>query len=836
MSWAILDEPIAEGRKHHMAMNGAFAAVLVLGFFCATKAHGAESWTVVVGDALAEDEAVRVAVEDLRETGTACGIEFSVTGDTVLPDGDVLVLGAPARNAQTARLVSDGILDLDAVDDEQGYTIRTVAHEGNRIVVVTGGSVIGEVYGLYWVWDRIRVHKRVPDINVTRIPALKVRVGAAWGRHGHGGSNREQMRAALRHTSNWVAGPNVLDLVPWDAEPERATNAENREKTQALIAYAHALHMKYFSFSNEFTYHPSLLEEHGATLSPDDPKLWDAVQGKFRKLFEALPELDGIELCNDDISGFWDNYKAYDVLHENPECDWSYPKRFRTFVKNVREVVADEFGKTYFHFTWGLTAHEQHCQAEVFREIFTDDVPAEGLYLMPKITTADRWWHQPYNPTFNQTPHDTVVCFEMMNYYEGGHTNIFPTFSGQYFQAGLQTFLLPENCNLKGAATLAGVGEDTWDTRSAYAYVLNRLMWDPDEDMATIARDFCAIHFGPEAADAMAEIYLLSPSAYKYGLHIEPVSYGQYNSFLHMRVGIFPVEGYPTIDGGREHLEFLREIYLRCKPWKTETLLYLEHGLSVADTMVAKFEAAKSAIADPELAREVEERLNMTRLLIDTNIGYVRTTFALFDYLDAHSEENRAALAEACGSLVDAREAFVNAPGFGYTLFGVDQVIKNARAALDDVGAARTALERAPTRSQLEETIAGQQRRYAEVLEQYASEAVHFAHFEAMIDGRDILSITGDKHRIDHLRWDGPEVKECSIRVPLPREAVTVVPKDIYSRPIHPFVLEQPTEVNDYTVRIYLDDLPGGKDWVICDLYYIPRPPKELGLELPWGE
>ena len=63
---------------------------------------------------------------------------------------------------------------------------------------------------------------------------------------------------------------------------------------------------------------------------------------------------------------------------------------------------------------------------------------------------------------------------------------------------------------------------------------------------------------------------------------------------------------------------------------------------------------------------------------------------------------------------------------------------------------------------------------------------------------------------------------------------VTVVPKDIYSRPMHPFVLEQPTEDNDYTVRIYLDDLPGGKDWVICDLYYIPKAPASLGLALPW--
>ena len=95
-----------------------------------------------------------------------------------------------------------------------------------------------------------------------------------------------------------------------------------------------------------------------------------------------------------------------------------------------------------------------------------------------------------------------------MNYYEGSTSHIFPTFSGQYFQAGLQTLLMPETTNLKGAASLAGVNHDRWDTRSAYGYVLYRLMWDPYDDMEQIARDFCSIHFGPDVAQEMAEIYL----------------------------------------------------------------------------------------------------------------------------------------------------------------------------------------------------------------------------------------------------------------------------------------------------------------------------------------
>lgn len=551
-------------------------------------------------------------------------------------------------------------------------------------------------------------------------------------------------------------------------------------------------------------------------------------------IFEALPELDGIELCNDDISGFWDRYAAYDVVRETPECEWSYPKRFRTFVQKVHEVVSGEFGKTYFHFTWGLRADEQHVQPAVFESIFTDAVPTENLYLMPKITMADRWWHQPYNTTFNRTPHDTVVLFETMNYYESGRANLFPTYSGQYFQNGLKTILAPESSNVRGMAMLAGMATDRWDTTGAYAYVLYRLAWDPYEDIEAITRDFCAIHFGPEAADAMAQIYLMTPSAYKYGLHIEPVSYGQFNSFIHMRVGTFPVEGYPTIDGGREHLEFLRRIYLRCKPWERETFDDLNHGLAQANDMVLAFQAAKPLIQDPELARTLEERVNMTRLLIATNNAYVRTAFALFDYFDRSSTPNRLALEAAYTNLVETRAAFMRAPGFGYQLFGVDQVMRNAAAAIEDVDAAREALDSAPSRSELEASVARLQAQYRKVLEERAGDAVHFGRFELMVDGRDILVIRGDSVEIEHLRWDYPEVAVQEILVPLPQEAVTVIPNDLYSRPIHPFVLEQPAAENGYTTRIYLDDLPGGKDWVKFDLYFVRESPEALGLDAPW--
>lgn len=790
-----------------------------------------ETWTVLLPPSHRGDEALRLAIEDLQSVGASLGIAVDLGEGTERPGGNLILVGSPETNP----FIEEAESPLVGVADPEGYEIRTLHHGEHRTLLVNGGSINGDVYGLYWIWDRIRVFKRIPDIDVLREPAMKIRMEAAWGRSGQGGASKERMRDALRQSVNWVAGPALLDLVPWNSEPEAATNAANREKVRELIEYAHTLRLKYFSFANEFTFHPSLLEDLDATLSPCDPNFWDAVQEKFRMLLTAMPELDGIELCNDDLSGFWDAYGVYDLLHETPECEWSYTKRYRTFVKKVHEVVAEEFGKTFFQFTWSLTAHEQHSVPEVFREIFTKEIPTENLYLMPKITAGDRWWHQPYNRTFNQTPHETVVVFETMNYYESSRARLFPTFSGEYYQSGLRTFLQPPNSNVRGIGAIAGMRMDDWSTTGAYAYVLYRLQWDPHEDMQVIARDFCSIHFGPELAEEMAEIFLLSPNAYKYGLHIEPISYGQFNSFLHMRVGTFPEQGIPAIDRGREHLEFLERVYLRCKPWRVETLDDLDHGLAVARSMKERFAAVEGRFEDRELAREIGERLDMTIHLIRINNRSVRTAFALFDALDREDIERREALEEERRELAAARDAFTSAPGFGYELFGIDLLARIVDLALDDLDEVRRILHEAPTKEQIRETVSGQQARYREVLEKHVDEAVLFGRFEAQIDGNDILILSGTETEIHHMRWDYPHIETLEILRPLPDREITVVVKDLESRPLHPFVLEQPSAANDYTARIYFEDEPGGHGWVRCELYYLEKPPETLGLAIPWA-
>ena len=817
-----------------MRKNGMWS-VLVTALVCSTIlgvvfpvfGQTKDNWQIVVSKALMKDEAVKVALDDLEKTGIEFGILFNVVNDNKKLSQNSIIVGAPDRNGLTAKLVKKGKIKLQGVDDPQGYEIITKVINGNKTIIVSGGSLIGDVYGLYWIWDRIKVYKELPEINVKKVPDLKIRFTR--------GGSKEAIRNALKYGATWVwGGISVNNLVPWNVEPERTENEKNRQQIRELINYAHSLHLKFFVCEDEFSYHPSLLKEFGASLSPEDPAFWDAVQAKYRRLLMTLPEIDGVRIRTGESTRVSGNYKPFDVMHDGEGCDWSLAKRYRTFVKKIYNVVVGEFGKIYYQRTWVTSAHEQHSMAAVYKNIFTDDVPEKDLYLSPYLSTTDRYFHQPYNPTCNLTPHNMIVLLATLDYHSHGGVKTFPTFPGQYFQGGLKTIMSSESHNLKGVDSGAPAIED-WNTSGVTAYTVWRLAWDHNENVKNIVKDFASIHFGKAVAEPMADIYLLSPNVYKYGIYIEPVSYGDFNSLPHLRLTTFPAKGFPRIDNGKKHLEFLYKIYLRCKPWMTETFLYLDHGLDVANSMVEKFQYAKPLFVDAQLAKDVENAVELTYMLIKTNNLYVKTFFAYFDYRDDPTEENKLRLMKNSTQLMNSMQKFLDTPGCVYKLDGMEQLLKNVDQAIEDLVKAEAMLAQAPNDEGVKVIIAQQQGKYKQVLEEHANKAVKFLHWEGRVDGKDLINIKGDKLEVEHLRYDTIADMTYKFFASLPTQPVTVIPVAIKSRSFRPFVLEQPSQENNYTATIYLSDYPcHGYSWWEFELYYIPKPPEELGLIVPW--
>jgi len=792
-----------------------------------TADAGIVPWTINLPPSLAQDKAVQAALADLNAIARSCGVQFSIPQTLDALPGQVVVISRIGVK-KPSDLLRPHRANWMPVRHPEGFKLMTVGQAPDKALLISGGSPLGVAYGLYWLYDRMRVSKTLPDLSVDKQPSLAIRMTRSMV------ASKDDLHRALRFGLNTVFGENPLNLIPWDSEPESSENAGKRETAKALIEYAHALHMKYLAFGTDFTFHPSQLQEFNAALSPDDPAFWEAVQAKYRRLFYSMPELDGLANFLGEEQMYWGNYQPFDPIHHGIDCDWSLEKRYRTFLIKVREVVAEEFGKLYFHITWDNSPDEVHAQPQVYRRILDETVPVENLYLIPSSTQNDRWWFQAFNPTFNQTPHRMLVIFETMDYHHG--ENMFPTFPGPYYHAWLQLVLGSTPSNLQGA-NADMPAQDVWnETRNLTAYTLYRLMWNPHEDVQTIAEDFAAIHFGPAAAAGMADLFMLSPIAYKYGLYIEPVTYGQFTSLPHIRVGSFVVQGFPAIDKGKEHIEFLRKLYVRCKPWIPETLSYLDHGLETAETMRRKFELIAPALADEARSNQVAQALDMTRLLIQTNNRYVKSFFAYFHYLENPDESSRQQLAEQVQALQIACEQFQHVPGFGYDLAGVRQLVVNAHALLQDKAAAEKELLEAPTMAEIETAVAREQEKYARILHDHALEAVRVLHWEGRVDGVDVLKMNDRNLEIEHVKWDAIYFKDQTIFAALPQRPVTVIPKNLDSRPMHPFVLEQPAAANGYTAKILLNDLPGGAGWCKFDLYYIDKNPLELNMLPPWAE
>jgi len=787
-----------------------------------------QKWHIVLDKPLASDEAIQVAIDDLNKAGEVFGMQFIKTTNTKEKYSYSIIVGSPERNELTKSMVEKKTLTLQGLSSEQGYEIVTKSIEGGKIIVVSGGSILGEVYGLYWIYDRLKVTGNVPDINTIRKPELKIRFTS--------GNTKAQMKRALRYGATWVWGSHTVNhLVPWDAEPERTNNAKNREELKELINYAHSLHLKYIVYEDEFSYHPTLLKEFGATLNPEDPAFWEAVQAKYRRLLKAMPEIDGVRHRTGEATRVGGNFKAFDVMHAG-DNDWNLAKRYRTWVKKIYEVVVGEFDKIYYQRTWVTSSYEQHSMPEVYKEIFTDEIPVNNLYMSPYMSTTDRYFHQPYNPTFNQTPHNMIVLLSVLNYHGNNNCGILPTFPGTYYQGGLKTYLSVENSNCKGA-DFGSQRIEGWDTWALTAYTVYRLTWEPNMDVKEIAHDFAAIYFGKEAADDLAELLMLTPRIYKYGMYIAPAAHGQFASLTHLRLTTFPTKGLPNLDSGRKHIEFLRDIYLRCRPWIEETYLYLDHGLKLADEARSIANKSTGKISDSKKKEQLKNNAEMTYRLVEVNNFYVKAMISYFQYRETHSPEHKNQLAKYSEELSISMQAFREVPGFVYRLDGIEQLQVNINAALEDVVRAEEVLANAPNDAGIDKLIDDQQAKYNEVLEKYKDEAVKVVYWQARVDGRDLFKVKGKEIEIVHLRYDGILETSEEFSTVLPAEEYTVVVKDIQSRSFGPFVLEQPSAENDYTVTLYLSDSPmHGYSWWKFELYYIPRPPEELGLAVPWGK
>jgi hypothetical protein len=184
--------------------------------------------------------------------------------------------------------------------------------------------------------------------------------------------------------------------------------------------------------------------------------------------------------------------------------------------------------------------------------------------------------------------------------------------------------------------------------------------------------------------------------------------------------------------------------------------------------------------------------------------------------------------------LDDAVAAFRSAPGFVYQLYGIEQLMQNARASLDDHAQAQQTLANALEPDEVFRAIEAYQQRLERALDERQAGARRVLRWRGRIDGKDILHVRGDALEIEHLLADPVSGMEFAFENPLPAQEATVLIRVHAGRPIGPFVLEHPNAQNNFTAKIYMFDAPPSSDIWDFDLYYLPESPQSLGLQTPW--
>jgi len=758
-------------------------------------------WCLVLAAApalWAADPAVSLAMEDLRAA-------LASLGRTVVePPVDVRI-------------------EAGATPDE-GYVWR--AADGR--VELRASTGLGAAYGierLVWLTRRLR---KFPPPDGSEAPALRLRLMfiSSGVPDSAGGPPddpaeiarvvaqfRDTLRDVLRFGYNGVTFRGLEHYVPSSDPVYGPRSRRYRNYLKAIIAEAHAHHIKVVPYAEEAIYLPAWLETAGAKASVKDPRFWDAMADKYRRLLRAMPELDGVTPCVGEIIPSYD-FRALDIVHsKETEPDPRMEERYRAFFGKVHQVVSGEFGKLMLPWTWATNDWELSAVPDVYQGTF-GPLPLENLYPVIKLTKHDAWYYgTPFNPTFGQTRHGTIALAELGSQYQGFGTVV--DFPARWAAAALQYASERGLVGVMAARPMRNL------LQPGVLYVFSRMSWNPKGDADVIAREWAAATFGPAAADDVTRILFLGSDAARHSFYWQPVALDGWPPQQHIRVNQIVLKGNAFWDQGREHDAFLHTIYLKLKPYAGETYTEAGRGREIVTRMRTIFEAVCGRIDPPEAGRNLGQLIGHYEATTALTRDYTRLILSYFAYREKSTPDARERLVKDTAAIRASAAAYRTGYQF-FELAGIDQTVTLAERALSNLESAERILREAPTPDQIRQRILDARDENRRLLAEHP-EAERFLHWKGSVDARNILRIQGDKIRIERLTGDGIHAVEATFARPVPREAGgRWVIKPLRERGIA-HVLEAPAEKNGYTLSLYVDDPEPSSAVLEFEVYRVGR-------------
>jgi len=147
-------------------------------------------------DTIATEAFAAQELRRLLRKMTGRGDDFAVVDDDRPHEGDLVLVGSPASNAESRRLASS--LGVSAEDvaalGSEGYRVRSATVDGRRVTLVAGSGRVGTLYAAYDLLYRLGCRwfapgekseqapelDEIPDLDVTERPSFFTRGFHGW--------------------------------------------------------------------------------------------------------------------------------------------------------------------------------------------------------------------------------------------------------------------------------------------------------------------------------------------------------------------------------------------------------------------------------------------------------------------------------------------------------------------------------------------------------------------------------------------------------------------------------------------------------------------------------